>query len=376
VAVGIVDSFSAELQISSPSRKFATLGGYVLDGLISGLTGSTARVRAATERIARDLYVDFGSSHKGLQQAVGRDNAELMALARQRDTVASRLKTEQSKLASLQKAWTAEKNSVASSIMQSASIITASPDPGRSVNADDVVTQMKQRVQQAQQFADELAQLRKKGLRSDLIQQLATAGVDQGGATALALAGGSSSQIQEMNRLQGSLSGAANATGAAVADSMYGAGIKSAQGLVKGLQSQEAAIEAQMMRIAKSMQSAIKHALGIRSPSTVMAELGDYTAQGMALGIDRSAKHAVIAAQGLAMSVRQGAATGAPGFGTAVAMSGAGPAGGTGGMVVNNYLSVHVEGSVLTERKLVDVVQAGFLKLGARNPKTYQPYKR
>jgi len=45
-------------------------------------------------------------------------------------------------------------------------------------------------------------------------------------------------------------------------------------------------------------------------------------------------------------------------------------------VVVHNHLTVTVEGHVLTEKKLVDVVQAGFLKLGARNPQTYQPYKR
>jgi TP901 family phage tail tape measure protein len=351
-----VHGFKSALGISSPSKVFKELGGYVVAGLVSGLTGSTARVRAATEHIARSLYTNFGSSHKALQKAIGRDNSQLMRLARQRDSVATRLKAAQKNLAALGKAWAAEKASVASGIMQNASIITESPVEGRGVNASDVIAQMRTRVQQAQQFASELDQLRKKGLRSDLVQQLASAGADQAGGTALALAGGSSAQIKQMNQLQAGLSSAANATGAAVASSMYGAGIQSAQGLVRGLQSQERAIEAQMMRIAKSMQGAIKKALGIRSPSRVMAELGDYTAQGMAVGIERSTKHAAVAAQGLAMAVQQGAALTGGAYGT-----------GAGGTVVHNHVHITVQGSVTSERNLVETVRVGLLKGGLRN---------
>ncbi|MFJ2630827.1 phage tail tape measure protein [Streptomyces sp. NPDC087422] len=361
--------FKSVLGIQSPSRVFRQLGAYVIHGLVQGLTGSTANVRAAAKRIASDLYVDFGSSHKRLQQLVGRENAQLLKLASQRDSVASRLKSAQKKLSDLKKAWTDERGSVASGIMQNASIITASPDEGRAVATTDILAQMRQRVQAAKDFASELNQLRKKGLRSDLLQQLAAAGVDQGGATALALSAGNGAQIAEMNRLQASLSSAANSTGAAVADSMYGAGIKSAQGIVKGLQSQEKAIEAQMLRIARSMQAAIKKALGIKSPSAVMARLGDYTAQGMAVGINRSTKHAAIAAQGLAMAVQQGAS-----------LTGAGPAVAPRdtGMVVHHHYhaDVQVTGSVVTEKKLIDVVTKGLQQGGTRNSSTYVPYKR
>lgn len=358
VALATHRAFASEMEIASPSRKFATLGAYVMDGLISGLTGSTARVRAATEHIARALYVDFGSKHKGLQQAVARDDAALMKLARHRDSVVTRLKAAQKNLAGLQKAWLSEKNSVSSAIMQSASIITASPDEGRAVNSFDVVDQMRQKVAQATQFARNLAQLRKMGLRSDLIQQLATAGVDQAGATVQALAGGTKGQIQEMNRLQQGLKAAANSTGAAVADSMYGAGIKTAQGLVKGLRSQEAAIERQMLRIALAMQRAIKKALGIRSPSRVFVELGQFIPQGLARGIEAATHHATRAVQAMAGAV---AGAGMPG---GAALAGVGGITSRGGDL---HVHVHVAGSVTSERNLVEAVRTGLLKGGLRN---------
>lgn len=355
MAKASIAAFSSEMGIASPSKKFRALGAYTVTGLVQGLTGSTASVKAATKRIASMLYTDFGSGHKGLQKAVAADNSRLLKLAAQRDSVATKLKAAQSKLTGLQKSWTDEKNSIASGIMQNASIITDSPDPGRGVNTGDVLAQMQDKVKAATQFAAELRQLQKAGLRSDLIQQLAAAGVDQAGGTVLALAGGSKSQIQQMNSLQASLSAAANSTGTAVADSMYSAGIKSAQGLVKGLQSQEKAIDAQMLKIAKSMQAAIKKALGIRSPSTVMATLGDHTAHGYALGIERSTKRVQIAAQGMAMSARQGATI-------------TGVQGGGGGTVIHNHYHITVQGSVTTERKLIEVVRTGVLQGARRNP--------
>ncbi|MEE4546779.1 phage tail tape measure protein [Streptomyces sp. V4-01] len=364
MAGGTVTAFSQALEINSPSKKFRALGAYVVAGLVGGLTGTESQVKAAGRRIAESLYTDFGTHQRALQNAVARDNSQLLALARHRDGVADQLKGAQKKLADLQKSWASEKASVASGIMQSASIITASPEEGRGVNAGDVLAQMQQRVQAAQQFAAELDDLRKKGLRSDLIQQLATAGVDQAGATALALDGGSKSQIAAMNQMQASLQGAANNTGAAVANSMYGAGIQSAKGLIRGLQSQEAAIEAQMLRIAQSMQAAIKKALGIRSPSRVFADLGQFIPQGLAQGIAAGTHHATAAVTAMGGAVAgQGLGIGALGV--------------TGGRPSVTYnITVPVAGHVTTDRQLVGAIQEGLLDLGSRNPATYPSYVR
>jgi hypothetical protein len=279
--------------------------------------------------------------------------------------VAVQLKAAQKNLADLQKDWASAKNSVANGIMQSASIVTQSPDEGRAVNATDVLANMRSQVQQATQFDANLDALRKKGLSSALIQQLAASGVDQAGATAQALAAGSKAQIQQMNSMQSSLQSAASSTGAAVANSMYGAGINSAKGLVKGLQSQEKAIEAQMLKIAKSMQSAIKKALGIRSPSTVFADLGQFIPQGLAQGIEAGTHHATRAVSTMAGAV---AATGlgAGGLGAA----------GRGGTVINQTVNVTVEGTVIAEQQLISVVQSGLYQLAARNSATLPSFTR
>ncbi|MFE5868820.1 phage tail tape measure protein [Streptomyces roseifaciens] len=367
LASNAVSAFKSMLGISSPSRVFKQLGAWVMHGLLDGLTGSTARVRTATQRLARDLYVDFGSSHKTLQRTVAHDNALLMSLARHRDSVASRLKDAQKKVSDLWKDWTKARDEAAKSIMQNATIVASAPTDGTTLSSFDVVQRMRDQVQRTLEFAGNLQQLRAKGLRSDLVQQIANAGVDQGGATAQALAAATRGQIAEMNNLQRGMQSAADATGAAVADSMYGAGIKSAEGLVKGLQSQQKKIEDQMLRIAKSMQSAIKKALGIRSPSRVFADLGQYIPQGLAQGITGAAHHATTAAKNLAGAVAGSGAVGSPR---------AALAGGTAGGGVHYHFTFQVAGSVATVDQLAQDVEKSFLRRGMRNPLTYPPYKR
>lgn len=369
LAKGTVDAFSQELGIQSPSKKFRSLGAYTIYGLVQGLTGSTASVKAATKRIATYLYTDFGSGHAALQATVAKDNRALLSLAARRDAVATKLKAANANLASLQKQWAAEQKQVADSIMQSSTVVMDASTNGGWLDAAQVVTNFQQQTQKALQFAGFLRQAQANGLNAAMIAQIASSGVDAGYATAQALASANKSQIDQLNQLQGNMQTAANGVGSSVADSMYGAGIKAAQGLVKGLQSQQAAIEKQMLAIAKSMQAAIKRALGIKSPSRVFADLGQYIPKGLAVGIRENTHHATGAVMSMSSAV-----AGAGSRQLAYAGAGRGSGGTT---VINNYkVEVIVQGNAVTERNLIDAVQAGLLKKGARNSLTYQQYKR
>ncbi|QIY72050.1 phage tail tape measure protein [Streptomyces sp. RLB1-33] len=390
-AQATADAFANTLGISSPSKVFRSLGIYVNEGLVDGLTASTARVKAATRRIetlliqtynkVADLKGSKGVSNKWvksheatikhLEAYAKREDKALRSLAAKRDSVATKLKAAQKNLAALQKSWSDEVKSVAQGVMQGFSIVTEAPQEGFALSAADVVNKMRDQMARATQFAAQLRALQKKGLSSDLVAQIAAAGVDQGGATATALAGASKGQIAEINKLQTATQGAANSAGRAVADSMYGAGIKSAQGLVKGLQSQQKAIEKQMMKIATAMQKAIKHALGIKSPSTVFAAIGQWIPRGLAAGVEGGAHHATGAVHRLATSM-----AGAGSFaGSGLALAGGGGGGG-GQTVVNQHFEFTIEGNVATVDKLAKDIEAAFLRRGARNPLTYQQYRR
>jgi TP901 family phage tail tape measure protein len=385
-----VSGIKSILGIHSPSRVFRQIGIYLNEGLVEGLTSSTAKVKTATKRIetllmqtynkVADLKGTRGVSNKWvksheatikkLEAYAKKEDKVLRALATKRDAVAKRIKAAQKNLKDLQKKWADEVKSVADGIKQGFSVVTEAPQDGVALTAQDVVNKMQDQMQKATAFAAQLEALKKKGLSADLIAQIAASGVDQGGATAAALSTATKGQIDQINAANKQTNDAANKAGKSVADAMYGSGIKAAQGLVKGLQSQEKQIEKQMMKIAKAMQKAIKSALGIHSPSRVFAAIGQWIPRGLAAGVEGGTHHATRAVTRLAGSV---ASAGAGSFtGSGLAVAGAH----SRGMVVHNTVVVNVEGHVLTEKKLRDVVEKQMLRLGMRNSITYAPYKR
>lgn len=385
-----VSGIKGVLGIHSPSRVFRQIGIYLNAGLVDGITGSTANVKAATKRIetllmqtynkVADLKGTKGVSNKWvksheatikkLEAYAKKESKILRGLAAKRDSIAGKIKTAQKKLADLQKKWSDEVKSVADGIKQGFSIVTEAPQEGIALTSQDVINKMQDQMQKAVAFASQLQVLKKKGLSSDLIAQIAAAGVDSGGATAAALSTATKGQISQLNNFNKQTNTAATNAGKAVADAMYGSGIKAAQGLVKGLQSQEKAIEKQMLTIAKAMQKAIKKALGIHSPSRVFAAIGQWIPKGLANGVDTGAYHATRSITRLAGTMAAAGSNSFAGAGLAVAS----PSG--GGTVVHNTVHVAVEGHVLTEKKLRDVVEQQMLRLGMRNSTTYSQYKR
>ncbi|MER8030746.1 phage tail tape measure protein [Streptomyces bauhiniae] len=396
-------SFASTLGIQSPSKVFRSLGIYINEGLVEGLTGSIAKVKAATKRIEtlliqtrNRLNDQRGSSKtragratnawvaqklralKSVERYVHREDAVMRSLAAKRDATAKKLKDAQKKLADLQKSWTSKRDEVANSIMGGMSVVTESPDEGRKVNSFDVVQKMRDQAQKVAEFTRNLAALKKKGLSAGLIDQIAAAGVEGGGDTARALAAASKGQIKEVNSLQASMKSQAKATGTIVADAMYGAGIKAAQGLVKGLQKQEKAIQKQMVRIAKAMAHAIKAALRIKSPSRVFEEIGQYIPKGLAVGIDSSTREAVTSVRTMSGRVSAASSISTRVVGGARSATLRVPQQRTAAMrqEIHHHVHVTVEGSVVSERKLVKTIERGFLQQGARNSTTYQEYKR
>jgi TP901 family phage tail tape measure protein len=349
LAKGALDSAKSFLGINSPSRKFAEIGAYIGAGLIQGLTGTTARVKSAANRIASMLYREFGSSgHRHLQALVRRDGAELVKLANQRDRIAANLKAANKKLADLNKQWKKTRDDVAASVMQNVSVVTALPEGSVQLTSQDVVANMREQVAKAKAFAADLTKLRKMHLRADLIQQIADSGVDQGGATASALASGNASQIAEINKLQGQAKSAAGAVGSATADAMYKAGIDSAKGLVRGLASQQKAIAKQMEKIAKSMANAIRKALKIHSPSQLFHEIGAFITQGLANGIHAGTRTAEAAALAMAGAVSTAGMPTIPRLVGARQLAFAG--GGAYGGVLEHTTIVQLDGDVLFKK--------------------------
>ncbi|WP_143569427.1 phage tail tape measure protein [Streptomyces acidiscabies] len=277
------------LGIASPSKVTTAQGRWIARGLVDGLTGSAKQVSAASTKLA-DIVRDALAPGKKRSKALSTVNAgtsQLARLATQEASLATRLKTASTRLADLIKERDKLAADVRKGVLDAANITQNSE--GGVTTADTILTGLQNKLAAAASFAANLSKLRAKGVRSDLIAQIAQAGVEGGTATAAALAMADKGTIAQINSTQGQLVNAATSAGAVAGDAMYGAGIDAANGLIKGLKAQQKAIDAQMLAIAKSMSASIKKALGIRSPSTRMAdEVGQFVPPGVVAGMQRT----------------------------------------------------------------------------------------
>ncbi len=249
-----------------------------MGSLTSALNAARGTIKKATH----------GGTESRLLKQLDSAGRGLIKYEKNLTAVNSRLEKAKSTLADLKTSFKQLKESVQNSVLSFANI-TKLAQGDKPVTVAGISASMSNSRDKATAFSGALKGLRDKGLSKDLISQIAEAGIDGGGLeTAGALLTASASEISSINSLQSQIAGAAKAAGTTAADAMYGAGIKAADGLVKGLTKQQKAIEAAMMKIAKSMEKAIKKALGIKSPSRVMQEIGHQTAEGYALGMERN----------------------------------------------------------------------------------------
>lgn len=256
------------------------------------------------KQIAKDAAQFMASvSKKGitagsaLYKALVRDTVQLARYATRRDAITSKLAREQKILADLKQKYDDLASSIRNSITSYASVGQALI-PGINT-AKGFLSRLRALSSNAKAFAKSLAALKKAGASNALIEQVAMAGVDEGRKIAETLLSGGSSSIKEANGLVADVASLANTTATTLATSLYGAGISAAQGLIKGLQSQEAALTKQMTKLADAMVAAVKKKLGIKSPSRVMAQVGGYTVDGFVRGIEAGQPRAAAAMAGL-----------------------------------------------------------------------------
>lgn len=272
MAAAVTAGVRAELQISSPSKVTQALAKDVGAGFIKGLTGSREKIRSVAKDLSNDIRTAFsGRKESGLLKMVTRETNELAALAARRDVIAQRI---------------ADANKFATSTAQQASSsFSLASLAGETTSESTILARLKQGNKAIQDFAKNIKTLQAKGLSKGLIRQLLELGPEQGAGLARTIAAQSEAYIKSLNAAQGSITNSSVSLGKMGADALYDAGAQAGKGLLAGLKAQQKQIEQLMLSIAKAMQKAIRKALGIKSPSTVMAEVGRQSTIGLALGL-------------------------------------------------------------------------------------------
>ncbi|WP_185909611.1 hypothetical protein [Streptomyces sp. WAC01280] len=303
MAAGVEAGIRAELQIASPSKKTKKLMGHVSDGMaqgmatagaklrtqtkalmkdlqdgiVRGLTGSKSQIKATAVDLVKDIWAAWAGTKSTkdseLVRMVNRDHAKLQELASKRDSLRARITGARAAL----KARIEEQANYRAGVKataQGASSLSSLGLEQAQVTTGTIRAGLAQKLVKLRQFNRYITMLTKRGLNKNLLRQLLAMGPEEGFAYASALAGMTNADFKSVNATQSQIDRESDSLGRHGAKTLYDAGVNSAQGLLKGLQSQEKAIEAQMLKMAQLMEKSIKQALGIKSPSRVGIGIG------------------------------------------------------------------------------------------------------
>ncbi|MET9189588.1 peptidoglycan DD-metalloendopeptidase family protein [Streptomyces tendae] len=263
---------------------------------LKALTGTAAAINTAMTKVATAIKNAFKGVKTTLDdkllKQIASTNKKLQALSKQRDDIAAKITAAKE----LAKTTTEGANSFAS--------MTGLPSAGNTFNAGGILAGLNVRLGQLKKFGTNIKLLGERGLNKTLLQQIITAGPEQGAAYAQALVDATPAELKDINAAQSAISKAATGLGQNAADAMYDAGVASGKGYLTGLTLQQTLIERQMALMAKGIQASIKKSLKIKSPSKVFEALGRFTGLGFAQGVARTVPDAEAATLRMANAVR------------------------------------------------------------------------
>ena len=231
-----------------------------VNDLVNSLNKWRGIIKAATS----------GLTEKKLLTQLARSGAQLLKYERQQAKVNAALEKAKEKLSGLRDAAGQLRDQVASGITGAANI-TQTAQGDKTVTTRGILGDLRRDRDRAVALEKALATLRARGLNAGSLSEIAQAGIEGGGLeTASALLTASKGDIKEINALEKQLAKSAVESGKITAGAMYNAGIKAAEGLVKGLQKQQKNLDRLMENLAKSLEKAIKKAFGIKSAGGIV----------------------------------------------------------------------------------------------------------
>lgn len=312
------------------------------------------------------------------QQTSGKKEARLIAYLRERQGKVEALEARRARVAAALNAQIAKRDE----LVQQRDQFRADVKQGISAQANvlnsgnnvgDIATNLATQVGKANEFAAAIAKMRSMGYSNAVVQQVAAAGIEGGLEVAKALTSGSAAQVSSINSSFAQINAVADKQSAMLSSQMFDAGIQAANGVIKGLTQQQAAIERTLVSIAKGMVRALRRALGINSPARKLIPEGINTARGLEVGLKRRRKHVMLEGRRLALAAMHGvqgidtpggtpwAFQGAPRGLTPTAMAGASLGGPSVHMEFKTYNSVAEPQSRTTNKALDRVAALGLV---------------
>jgi hypothetical protein len=290
-------------QERSDLRSAARSAGAALRAVGRNATSSAADLRSAgVDFLRAGRAAGLSASQMARLRSTER---QMVSAGRARDRIAARLGTAPTgptaydRLATARGNFKDARSAVKSAFTSSFDITTAGQNQyGYAVSFRAIKRQLDKAVANAKRFTSVLRRLGKLGLNKVLLQQLADAG-PSALPQALALVSATPKQLAALNSDARTLNALGDKAGTRVANSMYGAGLKSAEGLVRGLLSQESALNSAIKRLADGMVATLRSELDMHSPSRRLYKEAALGWKGYANGVESQQKTVEAAARGV-----------------------------------------------------------------------------
>ncbi|WP_033307332.1 hypothetical protein RFN58_06785 [Streptomyces iakyrus] len=251
---------------------FGVMGGYQRSEFRSALAkpdSLSSLINSLNQWRGIIMKATHGGQERSLLRALDSTGKKLLSWEKQLGKVSASLEKAKDKLDSLKQAAASLSDSVKSGVLSSANITRRQGDGP--VTVASVMGGLTASRDKATSFDKALADLKKKGLSSSLLQQIAEAGIEGGGLeTAGALLQASSSEIKSMNSLQGQINKSAGSAGKTTADAVFGAAIKAQQLQVKKLTDSQEKLARSMDKLAKAMEKQIEKAFGKKASGGIV----------------------------------------------------------------------------------------------------------
>ncbi|MFJ6066583.1 hypothetical protein ACIQHU_26505 [Streptomyces tendae] len=230
-----------------------------ISSLVSALNSWRSIIQKATS----------GKTESKLLKQLDSTGKKLMTYERQLTKASSSLQKSKDRLDELRQAASQLRDSIKNGVL-SASNITKNRQDGP-VTLQSIMSGLVGSRDKASAFASALKQLKDKKVSSDLIQQIAEAGIEGGGLeTASALLKASPKDIAMMNLMQKQILQQSVLAGQVTSDAVYGSQIKGQEALVKAWENTVNILGDRMEKLTKAMEKAIEKGFGMKATGGII----------------------------------------------------------------------------------------------------------
>lgn len=260
--VGVMLGRGLEDGLRSREGKVKDGGRKLIRSLLDGVEGGSDKIGSALDKLTK--LIERQVKAKNSEKEERRERAILKALrekysalrknGREQDRVNEKLRTAREAYKGLVEQAKQYAATVKDSFVSFGNIVGLGVDEESSTTSSGgIIAQLRARVAQAEKFARTIQLLRSRqyGLNETSLQQLIDAGPEAALATAEAIAAGGTDAVAEINKLTDRLGRAGGQLGTDLSKQFHQAGIDSAAGVVKGLERQQAKLDATAKRFGR-----------------------------------------------------------------------------------------------------------------------------